>query len=382
MGFMYLKKNISKKSIVSNAMMKNVLLVCISVSFALVISEIVVRYYVIDSKSDYAPHKHRVLVPERIWTEYHSVLGWYNEKNKTAFLEKDTWRVEINTNSVGFRGTNEYQESKEDRVTRILTLGDSFVFGWGVEDNQTFSAIAGQKEDHLEVLNLGVSGYGMDQIYLSYKEIGKSYDADYVVVGILPEDFWRSTRAFSDAGKAKPFFSLSLDGSLVSHNKPVPREVRFSDNQFPNLESYGVVEELLMKSELYKLSKRMILKIGKIMNLVDPNTSIEWRLGRVILQNLIEEIHTNGATPIFLIIPPDRWILSPRPTSLRRSIIRFAKQEAIHMIDLTPHFIEAVNQSSITDYYIKDDWHWTANGHRLVSDIIVQYLFKNDFITK
>ena len=50
----------------------------------------------------------------------------------------------VSTNSYGFRGKEISQEKPRD-VYRILLLGDSMTFGWGVEDDQTFSYIAEEK---------------------------------------------------------------------------------------------------------------------------------------------------------------------------------------------------------------------------------------------
>ena len=73
--------------------------------------------------------------------------------------------MRVRTNHLGMRGAE--PESDADAVYRIVVLGDSFAFGFGVEERDTFVSLL---QDHLrteaapggknyEVLNLGVVGY-------------------------------------------------------------------------------------------------------------------------------------------------------------------------------------------------------------------------------
>ena len=55
------------------------------------------------------------------------------------------YRHKFDTNSRGFRGTREYAVPKPAKVFRVITLGDSVVDGYGVEDDQTFSAVLEKK---------------------------------------------------------------------------------------------------------------------------------------------------------------------------------------------------------------------------------------------
>jgi hypothetical protein len=298
------------------------------------------------------------LVPERIWTEYHPVLGWYHQKNKHAVLKLRDFEVDVNTNSQGFRGKQEYAFEKPSPITRILCLGDSFVFGFGVKDEESFCAQLQAK----------------DQILMAYREIAKNYQSDYVLIGIFPEGFWRATRAFADTGHAKLYFSLSASEELELHNVPVPPQYELNANQFPLLIQQRPIENFLSRSLVYRFFKKKIIKLGKNLGWIDPDLTEEWILGKAILKQLIEEIKLNKSEPLFVILPPDRWVKTARPDSLHRSLLRFFQREEVDFIDLTPEFHQAVQQSSLTDYYIEEDWHWTAKGHELAAETIQQFL--------
>lgn len=68
-------------------------------------------------------------------------------------------------NSLGLRGSKEYAE-KKDSVFRILFLGDSFTYGIGVNDDETFPYLFEKNLIHqgiaAEIVNAGNPGKGTD----------------------------------------------------------------------------------------------------------------------------------------------------------------------------------------------------------------------------
>jgi hypothetical protein len=357
---------------------KNLLLTLFSVLLTLVFAEIILRIVPIDRPKtpvSEGPKTNWALVPERIWTEYHPELGWYHMKNKTAVLETQGQQVDVHTNSAGFRGVREYVKKKPAGVYRIIVLGDSFPFGFGVRDEEALPAVLESRYQKLEVINLCVPGYGIDQMLMAWRGIGAGYEADMVVIGIFPEDFWRATRSFADSGHAKPYFTLSAGGQLRLNNVPVPPQFQLDINQFPELVAVGPLEQVLMKSVLYReLKKGLSVLLGKKLGLIDPDTEVECVVGRAILKQLVQEVRQKGARPVIFIMPPERWVRSERKDSLRKSLYRFGHNEDVEMVDPTKDFYAAVRQSTAADYYIQDDWHWTAKGHLLAADVFQNYL--------
>lgn len=357
-------------------MKKNLLLVLLSLLISIFLLEGVVRILNLEEPKvmQKGPKEDWALVPERIWTEHHPQLGWYHQKNKDSVHDLENFSVKIHTNSAGFRGYREYTREKPAGTVRVLAVGDSFTFGFGVADDQPFPVVLEKRHDRLEVLNLGVAAYGIDQMLMAFRHIGLEYQADYVFISIFPEDFWRNLRAFADTGHAKPYFILKPDETLKLQNVPVPQPFTLRTNQFPEVIQYGPIENILMKSAAYRLCQRTFLKIAKGLDWIDPDTTAEWILGRVILKQLIDEIEESGARPVLIAIPPDRWIRDYRKTSLQRSLIRFAEKEGVDFIDLTPIFREAIPAGRLSDYYIEGDGHWTAKGHELAANAFEEYL--------
>ncbi len=126
----------------------------------------------------------------------------------------------ITTNSRGCRSTTEYVYQPEKFT--ILAVGDSFTFGAEVGDDDVWPVRLERLDPHYHVINLGVSGYGIDQMYLAIKETVADYRPQLVILAFIEEDFNRSMMSFRDY--RKPRFVLEDDGSLALTNTPIGNE--------------------------------------------------------------------------------------------------------------------------------------------------------------
>jgi len=95
--------------------------------------------------------------------------------------------VHYRINDLGFRG-RDYAREKPDDVFRILLLGDSVTYGWGVEREERFSDLVERELDErdpdrrFEILNIAVPGYETTHQLYSWQKLGKTLDPDLVVV--------------------------------------------------------------------------------------------------------------------------------------------------------------------------------------------------------
>ena len=64
---------------------------------------------------------------------------------------------------------------------RVLVLGDSMVFGYGVEAEETFCELLQQDLEDVEVVNAGVSGYGPNEQVVLLERLVEPLDPDVIV---------------------------------------------------------------------------------------------------------------------------------------------------------------------------------------------------------
>ena len=110
-----------------------------------------------------------------------------------AARERTRWHVA--TNSRGFR-TPEFEMQPAPGAIRVVVLGDSSTFGWGVEESETFpaqlrtalAARLGRPLDQVEVIGLGVPGYSTFQGLVLLQRLGLALHPDLLVWSYLSND--------------------------------------------------------------------------------------------------------------------------------------------------------------------------------------------------
>lgn len=99
----------------------------------------------------------------------------------------------VRTNADGFRGPA-CPEERAPGTLRIVGIGDSVLFGWGVEYEQCYAALLEQflEDDHpgtgVEVVNTGVPGYNTVMEVETLKAKGLAYRPDLVLVDFVEND--------------------------------------------------------------------------------------------------------------------------------------------------------------------------------------------------
>ncbi|MBS1105929.1 MAG: putative GDSL-lipase [Deltaproteobacteria bacterium] len=111
--------------------------------------------------------------------------GW------SGIHESADFRVGVRVNALGMRGAEQPLE-KPPGTRRLLVLGDSFAFGWGVEDAETFPArleARWRSASHpIDVLDAAVPGYAADQHWIYLRERGFALAPDVIVLALCQND--------------------------------------------------------------------------------------------------------------------------------------------------------------------------------------------------
>jgi len=103
--------------------------------------------------------------------------------------------ADVSINALGLRN-DDVSSEKPEGTTRILMLGDSITFGWGVAQDETMSvhlaealnAIAGERENAVEVINSGVGNYNTAMEVAYFMERGAALKPDIVVLNYFVND--------------------------------------------------------------------------------------------------------------------------------------------------------------------------------------------------
>jgi hypothetical protein len=291
---------------------------------------------------------------------YDATKGWMTKpglRDQRVFVDRL-----LNTNDKGLRGRREYSYSKPAGMRRVLVLGDSFTFGEEVSDTETYPHYLQTKFSELEVINMGVHGYGHDQMLILLEEEGVKYTPDVVILGFIAGDMHRNMLQFRDY--AKPRFVLDGDAGLKLVGSPVPRpeEVMKWDWARPRLyDAWSLLRFRFMTwSGLHH----------KRMN----------RLTAAILDRMVATIMQRGATPLFVYIPTPREIIGLDKTSRELGFFdSYCKSKReLRCISVWPQ-LEARRKQGAK---LKTTGHWDAFGNQVIADAILRYLDQKTLVDR
>jgi hypothetical protein len=153
-------------------------------------------------------------------------LGFVHAPSSRAFL----MGVDVAINAQGLRD-KEYSLARPPGTYRIMILGDSTTFGWGVTMEDTTAKILERELNavgpvgRFEVINAGVGNYGTVQEVTYYTERGRAFHPDLVVLQYFINDAEpvpRETKSFlRDRSYFIAFAVSRFDGMLrVAGRRP------------------------------------------------------------------------------------------------------------------------------------------------------------------
>lgn len=280
-------------------------------------------------------------------------VGWSvtpNLRDVPCFGEK-----RLSTNSDGVRGLTEYADgaSRDATKTRVVLLGDSFTFGDEVSDDETYAHFLAGLLPNSEVINLGVHGFGHDQMLLYFDAKGKAYRPDVVIVGFMSLDGERNLLSFRDY--AKPRYLLTArDLRLTNHPVPPPDEI--------------------LRSERYRSKLWDALAIAYTTfegRYTDWREKRMRRITRALLSELRTSIRRAGAVPVFAFLPHGAARFDPEPREDEHEFSAWCRASHVRCITLRPDFVRHAESGGVLT---PDGRHWGPDEHRVAARGLAQYL--------
>ena len=161
--------------------------------------------------------------------QYDARLGWAGIPNLRREFILPEFSTKIENNADGFRERDfehKLKESAQRGTQRVLLLGDSFAWGWGIDADERVGALLEAATGTLTTFNLAQCGYGTDQQYLVFEALKDRLKPHLVLVLLYRNDFGDVANAIRYGDQAKLVFELR-DGRFELTNVPVPFDEDF-----------------------------------------------------------------------------------------------------------------------------------------------------------
>jgi len=238
------------------------------------------------------------------------------------------------SNRHGFRSSRELDEI-DDRP-HLIVLGDSFVFGEGVEEEERFTNLL-QTRTGWRVANMGMTGWGPDLMLRAFEAVGVGLRPDAVLLCIYTHAFRRVGPFYAGVGFRIPRYEAhGEDLVTIPYPQPAP---------WHRLRLFWAVTSI--RRDAY------------------------WDVHEAILDRFRElaDEHDFGLGIVFL---PGRADVSV-DRDRRAWLADYSGRFGVPFLDLT----EPVHRPPRSEVFIRGNPHWNPAGHRLVADELQSFVDEN-----
>ena len=306
---------------------------------------------------------------------YSPELGWMNRPGAEGWHVDIGYHIRINSH--GLRGP-EISLDKPKGVFRILGLGDSFSFGWGVEEGKTYLRVLESKLRaagyRVEVLNAGVPAWHSVQSLGYLKKRGLRFRPDLILAEFFVDDVYNSSLGqFVKSAKA---VKLREEEEAVRREKASsswsPRlynmwfnyqKIRRAERDYKRRNPHANFE-----SEQKTLPRDFDKKAGRVADLKEMIA--EWKKTR-------EE---TGVPIVIYYMPAGGALNSPPHQGEYRALRRLSAEAGLPFYDVVKLFENDPAPRKL--YQHPKDGHIGARGHAVLADALARMIIESGYLKK
>jgi len=294
-------------------------------------------------------------------------------------------------NDLGFRGQTPDPDLDGDGGLRVVCLGDSFTFGWGVEDDETYpvqlegaiAAAAGEGAKPAEVLNVGLPGYNTWQEHRLYEKLVRPMEPDVVVLGWYLNDL--DPLSYGVTGTLAPLDHPLAGTALLDY------WVRKLRKKYPRFEFEGFDQEAAQEIKPYYDQNRPLVEH----NSGHPQARPYVERNLADLGALLDDIQADGAVPLLVIFPSVGQVdalkaaRADKPAAeyqgdldiiarIQRDLTEFTEPRGVQVVDLLVPYMD----SEVRPYGEVDQSHPSVHGYGIAAAAVLEALVAGGLLAR
>ncbi|HEY6085440.1 MAG TPA: GDSL-type esterase/lipase family protein [Nitrospira sp.] len=326
------------------------LLVCVALLLAGAMAEVVLRVF-----------DHPLSKAHIDYAAWYQPSDYYGHELVAGFEGFGPLNQPVKINEEGFRDLPHANE-KPAGVVRVLGLGDSFMFGWGVPEDETFLKQLERRLDaridrSVESINAGVPGWGLNQYYLFLKRRGLQWSPDIVVLAYFVDDLsgpiQESIPPATQYGRGLQFKGSALHYSrLFNFMKSLSHLVR--EKNRPARVGY-----------LHDLDVRRAEWSHRVNYLMTETAASETQTYSVMLIDHLQRtqkiVRSANAGLVLMYVPDISQLHHPEAQLINRILSKSCRNLSIPFVDMTAVF--EAHQDPDRYYLWPKDPHTNSRGH-------------------
>lgn len=305
------------------------------------------------------------------------------------------FKVRITINEQGYR--DRVYGPKPPGVFRILTIGDSFTFGFGVEQHEVFSKVLEtmlnqRKAGAFEVINGGAPGYSSHQELIFLKEIGPTLNPDLVIVGLFPYNDLADNQRPLDRYEIAYGYLYDNEGyNIVRESEKTGLPIPFKGYLWAHSHAYRLLADRYRRLKVPDAAPEV--DVGRTENTAtdqhqpgyETTPQTEFMIDektRAIFRDIADVTEELGGQAVMMLISDVNQADSPESVwkSQWDQLKHMAALNDMPVIDLAPVFLNVHQAGDTPDFWYLINNHWNASGHRLVAETVYEALLTQNLI--
>lgn len=363
-----------------------------------------------------------------LFFQYEPFIGFEGIPDKKGVFANSSFKTTVTHNSEGFRDVNHAKKNTQNKF-RVITLGDSFTWGHGVENDQIYMKVLEEYDPNIETINMGGPGGDPQGEIKVYTSRGISYEHDVVLVGFfIGNDI---EPYYPNEKKSPPQWGYDSKGDfvLIGNMKSQEQvdairkksEERYSPTKDRNLRgriSYwftrhfqiftfvgnhrkyysDVLKGSLLYTKILKIfginNKRAHGFLNFCMENDPDDVKYGWKLVAGALETMKNFVTREGAKLYVIFIP--QYVQTSQSVFERsvrkyghdpsnydnekpnRKLAKLCRELGIAYLDLLPVMKKETAKGNLL-YYPRDG-HWNAEGHRVAAREIYKDITKRGWL--
>lgn len=263
---------------------------------------------------------------------------------------------------------------------RIALVGDSHTFGLELKFEETWSDLLAHHLPECQVLNFGVSGYSLGQMYLRYRRDVLPFQPDIVILALSSNSTNRTMGVYgltmfpTGIPWAQPRLQIT-DAGLTPINQPLPRleEIRqtkwMSDLPYIDYDRFFVPGKWELKRWRYLYNSylfRLYITRYSLGRRQQKGDSAE-TLNQALLRAFLQTAESSHSLPVLLYLPDKN---SEKNVASETPSLHILRSSGFDYLDLRP----CLNQVSSEKRFIPTGGHYSVQGSEAIAACLMKHL--------
>lgn len=315
-------------------------------------------------------------------------IRYLQKDNRILYLKDGSKEGQVDKSSPqGLRALRNYPLVPPADTLRVAAFGDSFVFGDYQPVQTVWTHYLESSVGSLQVLNFGVSGYGLGQSYLRYLKDGLRYNPDviifnYIQLGARDEVVSEVSKVNRLNLKHSAFYRVQLreeNGQLLSH---AVTPFDYFDPAFMREQQIKILgtdpDRSFLAAGLFRFSNTALIAKYFILTSTAKGRTIELKesdlaLNVLLLENLLSVARANGTDIIFFC--QEKFIDLPEPIRLKL----FEYKDMVEYVDAQRSLEAKFAEKNIPkEKLLNPTNHYNATGNVFYAEVMARILAGRD----